>query len=204
MSSTKEKLKQAALALFARRGYEGTTMNDIAEKVGINKASIYNHYKNKEALFIAVYQEVAEEYEKLNKRVIEHAQRMDIAERISYMFEARILFYYRNPEVQAFWNQITLFTPAALSQPYWNDILKREERMQKFMEDTFSEGMQKGIIRRDDPAKLTSSFRAMEEGLLNWMIAYPKSEEGMIKEIWVDLWLGLKERTDSNEDSQAI
>lgn len=61
--------------------------------------------------------------------------------------------------------------------------------------------MQRGIIRRDDPQKLMSSFRAMEEGLLNWMIAYPKSEEALIKEIWADLWLGLKERTDGNEGS---
>lgn len=199
MISTKEKLKQAALSLFARRGYEGTTMNDIAERVGINKASIYNHYKNKEALFLAVYQEVASEYEKLNERVIEHAETMDIPERIQYVFEERVLYYFRNPEVQAFWNQITLFTPPALSQPYWDDILKREQQLQKFMEDTFAEGMQRGLIRRDNTAKLMSSFRAMEEGLLNWMIAYPESEEGLVKEIWVDLWLGLKERTDRNE-----
>lgn len=204
MISTKEKLKQAALSLFARRGYEGTTMNDIAERVGINKASIYNHYKNKEALFIAVYQEVASDYEKLNERVIKQAQTMDIPERIRYVFEERVLYYYRNSEVQAFWNQITLFTPAALSEQYWDDVLKREQRLQKFMEDTFTEGMQQGIIRQDDPYKLMSSFRAMEEGLLNWMIAYPESEEGLVKEIWVDLWLGLKERTDNNEDGQAI
>ncbi|MCX5780014.1 MAG: TetR/AcrR family transcriptional regulator, partial [Firmicutes bacterium] len=36
--TTKEKIKQAALTFFAKRGYEGTTMNDIAEVVGINKA----------------------------------------------------------------------------------------------------------------------------------------------------------------------
>ena len=197
MSSTKEKLQQAALSLFARRGYEGTTMNDIAEIVGINKASIYNHFKNKANLFLAVYQEVANDYEALNERVIKRAQTMDISDRIRYVFEERILYYYRNPEVQAFWNQITLFTPAAFLQQYWDDILKREERLQNFMEQTFTEGMQRGIIRRDDPRKLMSSFRAMEEGLLNWMIAFPESEEGLVKEIWVDLWLGLKERTDS-------
>jgi AcrR family transcriptional regulator len=204
LSSTKDKLRQVALVLFARRGYEGTTMNDIAERVGINKASIYNHYKNKEALFIAVYEEMASDYEKLNERVIKQAQIMDIPERIRYVFEERILYYYRKPEVQAFWNQITLFTPAALSRQYWDDVLKREKRLQKFMEDTFTEGMQRGMIRQDDPRKLMSSFRAMEEGLLNWMIAYPESEEGLVKEIWNDLWLGLKERTDSNENGQTI
>lgn len=203
MSSTKEKLKQAALSLFAKRGYEGTTMNDIADRVGINKASIYNHYKNKEALFLAVYQEAAGEYEKLNDRVIEHAQTMDIPERLQYIFEERILYYYRKPEIQAFWNQITLFTPTALSEHYWDDILKREERLQKFMEHTFSEGMQQGIIRTDDPGKLMSTFRAMEEGLLNWMIAFPKSHEELVKELWVDLWLGFKERAERNEDKQA-
>jgi len=201
MSTTKEKLKQAALSLFAKRGYEGTTMNDIAERVGINKASIYNHFKNKEALFLAVYQEVAGDYEKLNERVIKHALTLDVPERIQYVFEERVLYYYRKPELQAFWNQITLFTPAAFLKEYWEDILKREEHLQEFMEDTFSEGMQRGLIRQDNPYKLMSSFRAMEEGLLNWMIAFPGSEEGLVKEIWFDLWLGLKERTDNNEDS---
>jgi AcrR family transcriptional regulator len=200
MTSTKDKIKQAALSLFARQGYEGTTMNQIAAQVGINKASIYNHYRNKEALFLAIYQEVASEYETLNDRVINYAQTLDIPERIRYVFEEKILYYYKKPEVQAFWNQITLFTPAALLQQYWDDILRREERLQIFLEDTFAEGMQRGIMRQDDPEKLVSSFRAMEEGLLNWMIAFPKSEEGLVKQIWMDLWLGFKERGDQVED----
>jgi AcrR family transcriptional regulator len=199
MSSTKEKLRKVALLLFARQGYEGTTMNDIAEGVGINKASIYNHYKNKEALFIAVYEDVANDYEDLNKRIIKHAQAMDISDRLQYIFEQKILYYFRKPEVQAFWNQITLFTPATLSKRYWDDVLKREQHLQKFMEDTFTEGMRCGIIRQNDSSKLVSSFRAMEEGLLNWMIAYPEAEEGLVKEIWGDLWLGFKERNESDE-----
>ncbi|MCX5780152.1 MAG: TetR/AcrR family transcriptional regulator [Firmicutes bacterium] len=202
--TTKEKIKQAALTLFAQKGYEGTTMSDIAEVVGINKASIYNHYRGKEDLFLTVYKDVASDYELLNERVIKHAQTLDVPERIQYVFEERVLYYYRKPELQAFWNQITLFTPAAFLKEYWDDILKREEHLQEFMEETFSEGMQRGLIRRDNPYKLMSSFRAMEEGLLNWMIAFPGSEEGLVKEIWVDLWLGMKERGDNFEEGQGI
>jgi AcrR family transcriptional regulator len=45
----------AALRLFAARGVENVSMRDIAEKVGIKVAAIYNHYINKEQLVDACY-----------------------------------------------------------------------------------------------------------------------------------------------------
>ncbi len=49
--SLKEKIKQAAAALFAEHGYAGTSLAQISEKVGIKKPSIYAHYKSKKHLF---------------------------------------------------------------------------------------------------------------------------------------------------------
>jgi AcrR family transcriptional regulator len=49
-----EKILDAALALFAERGIEGASMDAIVRKAGVSKATIYNHWADKEALLMEV------------------------------------------------------------------------------------------------------------------------------------------------------
>ena len=53
--STKERIKKEALSLFAKKGYYGTSISDIAKAVGITKSSLYSHYLGKDELFLDVY-----------------------------------------------------------------------------------------------------------------------------------------------------
>ena len=49
-ADTKEKILETALELFAQSGYLGTSMNDIAKRLGITKAALYKHYASKQAI----------------------------------------------------------------------------------------------------------------------------------------------------------
>lgn len=51
---SRERILDEAKALFAVRGYRGLSMREIAEAVGISKAGIYYHFRDKEELFAAV------------------------------------------------------------------------------------------------------------------------------------------------------
>lgn len=51
---TAERILDAAEAAFADRGFEGTTLRDVADRVGIRIPSLYNHFDGKEALYAAV------------------------------------------------------------------------------------------------------------------------------------------------------
>jgi AcrR family transcriptional regulator len=51
---TAERILDAAEALFAERGYAGTTLRDVAALVGLRNPSLYNHFPNKESLYAAV------------------------------------------------------------------------------------------------------------------------------------------------------
>ncbi len=51
---TASKLQSAALIRFAEQGFNATTMNEIASDVGIKKASIYAHFRNKDELFLSL------------------------------------------------------------------------------------------------------------------------------------------------------
>lgn len=54
---TKEALRHAALRLFARKGYAGTSIRAIAGEVGLSESVLYAHYPNKQAIFDAILAE---------------------------------------------------------------------------------------------------------------------------------------------------
>lgn len=193
--STKDKIKQLALSLFAKKGYEGTTMNEIANGVGIKKASLYAHFKGKEDLFFAVYEDLAREYVSLMEQIMSDSENMEIEDRLYYIFEQYIIYYMRNPEVQSFWNQITLFTPPDVYDRFFTHVKNCNLNVQEKMETIFEAGIRQGMIRKGKAKKMTISFWAIREGILNGMIMIPElKNEAYIKEYWKDFWLGIKGR----------
>ena len=62
--TTKHEILDAALELFSVQGYEATAISQLAEAVGIRKASLYSHFENKQAILDALIQPTMEEYGK--------------------------------------------------------------------------------------------------------------------------------------------
>ena len=62
MSETKKRILYEALRLFSKKGYDGVSMREIAQAVGIKGASIYNHFKGKEEIFEAIFEEMVAQY----------------------------------------------------------------------------------------------------------------------------------------------
>ncbi|MFP4372467.1 MAG: TetR/AcrR family transcriptional regulator [Halanaerobium sp.] len=59
MVTTREKILNKALDLFAENGYHGTSMREIAAAVGIKSSSIYNHFSGKEDIFSELFNYLA-------------------------------------------------------------------------------------------------------------------------------------------------
>ncbi len=64
MSNTKQGILNVALTLFSTQGYEATSVSEIAELVGIRKASLYSHFAGKQEILDSLMQNVLEQYEK--------------------------------------------------------------------------------------------------------------------------------------------
>jgi len=68
---TRHRILDEALTLFSEKGYANVFVADIAERVGIKAPSLYKHYKNKQAIFDAIIEE-------MNKRFLEQAGTLQI------------------------------------------------------------------------------------------------------------------------------
>lgn len=73
MSDTKERILLAALGLFARNGYEAVSVRDIAEALGMTKAALYRHYRNKRDIFDSILA-------RMERRDGEQARQFDLPE----------------------------------------------------------------------------------------------------------------------------
>lgn len=62
---------EAAANLFIQRGYEGTTMQDIAKELEISRSALYYYYKNKEEILVSLTEGLTLAAEKLASQVVE-------------------------------------------------------------------------------------------------------------------------------------
>lgn len=97
---TQERIDQAALALFAEKGVDRTTINDIAAGAGIAEGTIYRHYPSKDeliwGLFSANYGELAWRLERLQDRV------PGLRGKLEVMVEAFCAMFEREPAMFSF------------------------------------------------------------------------------------------------------
>ena len=70
---TKERILEAALELFAEKGYLGTSMSDIANRLGITKGALYKHYTGKQEILDSIV-------ERMNQMDYERAQAYEMPE----------------------------------------------------------------------------------------------------------------------------
>ena len=60
--NTRQEILEASLELFSVQGFEATSISQIADAVGIRKASLYSHFESKQAILDALLKEVLEQY----------------------------------------------------------------------------------------------------------------------------------------------
>lgn len=149
-------IKVAAHA-FKKKGYHGTTMEDIAKGLKITKGSLYYYFKNKEALLFDCHMSSLD----IVEEAIEEVKKKDLSpsEKIH-----DIIYHYLDKMLDELMGSALLLDEESLSPNLLKQIIKRRDHVERFMRETIAEGVKIGEFRKGDPKLLTFAIL----GAMNW------------------------------------
>jgi AcrR family transcriptional regulator len=143
-AATRQRVIEAARALFDTRGFEGTTIRDIASRAGVAVGSVFTTFGSKgEILSEVMAMRLDDLYAELN-RVAPHL-RGSVADQFRTMFAVHIEFEYRNARL--FLAHIAAaydWTLSASARPFG-----RAPKLQQMVRDRLQRGIEAGQVRPD-------------------------------------------------------
>lgn len=156
MSDLRPQILDAAKRLFIEKGYYGLAMRQIAEALGVSKAALYYHFKDKEELLLAILDSYLDDIERGLVQI--EAQHVGARARISALVEMILAQPSEQRAVIRLSSQemAQLSAPArqAFERAYHRKFLYR---IQAMLED----GMARGELRGVDPVVATWALLGM-------------------------------------------
>jgi len=147
------RILERAARLFFEKGFDGTSMQDIADACGLTKAGLYHHVPTKEALLIAIMEYGMDLFEEVVLARVEHIS--DPLERLRQTMANNIELVTTDSSKEV---TIILHEHQTLTGEAQRHINARKKRYVRFLEDSFKQAMARGQIRNVDPTLASFSF----------------------------------------------
>lgn len=190
---TKDKIIAAALSLFAKNGYEGTSLTDIAKAVGIQKPSIYNHFKSKEEIFITVYENILWLHVKEVEKFMEDIKGLDAKEQLFQILKLTFEYYIEFQEQSTFLNRSVFFSPENLREQLREQFMAAEDAMSAILRTIIYNGIENGEIRKGNIDDFIISYYCLLDGIFIELSYYGiEKMKPRILNIWNNFWYGFK------------
>ena len=160
-SSTREQILEAALDLFAVNGYEATSISQLADAVGIRKASLYSHFANKQDILDTVVETVLKGYADHSIFVRAQGQMRYILHdpHISKGRKLLMIEQFRNEELAEL-----------QTKQNYEDVLKYFEGMMRFL-------IREGTLKNTDTGIMAAQFSSPITVWINLCDREPKRED---------------------------
>jgi AcrR family transcriptional regulator len=179
--TTKEKLFEAALDLFAEKGFAATSVDEIAESIGIKGPNLYKYYKGKDALFedLATRNEAA--YLENMKFLNDSVASIDSPEALKAFSMGQIR---TTMTVDKICKMRKLCNNEQFRSIIIRDKLTEREIIQPREQYTavFADMMKKGLIAECDPSLLAFEYTAPVTLLIRKSDREPGNLESILKE----------------------
>jgi len=115
-SNTFEKILEASNQLFVKQGYTATSIRQIAEVAGIGKATIYHHFKDKEAIVMALMNQQTSNMKDMLRKI---KSVTDPSNRLKFAVEMSIGNLFKSSEIF----QIVRREMACARSKLWVDVM---------------------------------------------------------------------------------
>ena len=188
---TKQRILDQALELFSTKGYDSVSVGEIAKAVGIKAPSLYNHFPSKQAIFDAIVDSTAVQYEADTDKIDIHVQ--DAQKDIPIFTEAtedalfekvRQIFEYslRNETISRFRRMMTIeqFRSPELAALYSERYL---DRIVHYHAGIFRALIASGEICAEDPDALALMYVAPVVTLIGVCDRQPEEEKECLEKL---------------------
>ena len=160
----RSEILHAALRAFRDRGYHATTLDDIAERLGVGKTALYHYFPDKESILLACHQESLADLD----RILRGARRLGSAtERLGYLIREHVRVMTDTLE-----GSPLAFEVPALSPGRQRPIIAARDRYERAMRRIIGEGIAGGEFREVDPK--IAVFAIL--GAVNWIARWYRPE----------------------------
>ncbi len=161
-SETADRVRFAALSLFARHGYAAVSMRQIGREIGLQAGAIYNHFPTKQHL--------------LRCLLVEHMERLLAAwnstkddnlpprEALVAFVRFHIRYHVQCGE-EVFISYMELRN---LEEDNFHEVEELRQRYEKSLNDILDQGVADGVFTVGDPRVATMAVIAMLTGVTNW------------------------------------
>ena len=153
---------QHALDAFAEHGYHGTSVRDIARRIGVTVPTIYYHYDNKQDLLVNL---LALGIDSAIDRVsAAHAEAGNSpADQFGSMVEAIVLFEAHRRDLAFLDSEIRSLEPENRAR-----YVARRDELQQLFVDVLIAGRRAGIFATPHPVECSRAILAMCQGVATW------------------------------------
>ena len=151
-----DEVLERALRIFWRNGYEGTSMQDLVDGMRINRASIYDTFGSKEALYLQALQRYQVRNQCQVKQLL--AEHSSVREALNRLLEGMIEESASDPEKKGCFVVNATTGLANRNEAVNRLVSENEQRMAFAFEDMIKQGQASGEIDSDQDPKVLSSY----------------------------------------------
>lgn len=162
-----DEILDTALVLFARKGYAGTTIEDIADELGYAKASLYYYFPGKEAMVKALIYDAMDAAARRMDQILARSQ--DPIENLRDLIGYYVDDYLEKRGFFNIYHQVAHFMDAILSPEESRAMGLRMAEMNHKIIGMIRRGIEEGYYIDLDPQTLGEILMGMISGLMNQM-----------------------------------
>ncbi len=160
----KKQIIEAAFKLFARHGYNSATMRQIGSAVGLDKSSLYVHFKNKNEIF---QENLKSEIEQFQVNVLDRLSAGDI-KTLARAFFIETVSYFANKDKLLFWKHILLLSASGSDPVVSRQASAALESLYKqIMVKLEAQGIRTG---QESFSKMELYLYILTQGFLDWLL----------------------------------
>lgn len=158
----RDDILSAAAQIFSQKGFHATSMQDIAEAVHLQKASLYHHISSKQEILVGVLDWALDLLIERLEGVLR--QPLPIEEKLRQAIEVHLTTLLERRDLAA----VLLLEHRSLSPEFRAQHIPRRDRYENLWRDLIADGLREGLFR---PCSAGMAAKALL-GVMNWSITW--------------------------------